>query len=60
MAGDDDTLTTIGLNWYPVSGLKVFTAYSFGEGAEGGTRLTVCSGQLGANYFCRSMLLATT
>ena len=40
---DDDTLTTIGLNWYPVSGLKVFTAYSFGDAEAGGA----FDGQLG-------------
>ena len=33
----DENLTTIGLNWYPVSGLKVFGAYSFGEGLDGGS-----------------------
>ncbi len=33
--GDEDA-TTIGLNWYPVSGLKVFGAYSFGEARGGG------------------------
>ena len=27
----DENLTVIGLNWYPVSGLKVFGAYSFGD-----------------------------
>ena len=36
LLNDDDELTTIGLNWYPVSGLKVFTAYSFGEIESGG------------------------
>ncbi len=33
----DESLTTIGLNWYPVSGLKVFGAYSFGDAVSGGT-----------------------
>ncbi len=27
----DSNLTTIGLNWYPISNLKVFGAYSFGS-----------------------------
>ena len=31
----DVNLTTIGLNWYPVSGLKVFSAYSFGDDVAG-------------------------
>ncbi len=35
--GEDGSLTTIGLNWYPVSGLKVFGAYSFGEERSGGS-----------------------
>ena len=33
----DEHLTTIALNWYPVSGLQVFSAYSFGEGISSGT-----------------------
>ena len=35
-ADADVNLTTIGLNWYPVSGLKVFGAYSFGDDIAGG------------------------
>ncbi len=31
----DGDLTTLGLNWYPISGLKVFGAYSFGETCSG-------------------------
>lgn len=31
----DENLTVIGLNWYPVSGLKVFGAYSFGDTVAG-------------------------
>jgi len=34
--GASEDLTTIGLNWYPVAGLKVFTAYSFGDAINGG------------------------
>ena len=33
--GSDEDLTTIGINWYPVSGLKVFTAYSTGDAISG-------------------------
>ncbi len=31
----DESLTTLALNWYPVSGLKVFGAYSFGDTVSG-------------------------
>ncbi len=31
----DESLTTIGLNWYPVSGLKVYGFYSFGDTISG-------------------------
>ena len=31
----DESLTVIGLNWYPVSGVKVFGAYSFGDTVAG-------------------------
>jgi len=35
----DEDLTTIALNWYPVSGLVVFGAYSFGNSIAGGGAL---------------------
>ena len=33
----DERLTTVALNWFPVSGLVVFGAYSFGESFAGST-----------------------
>ena len=49
---DEDTLTTIGLNWYPVSGLKVFAAYSFGDAESNGA----FSNQLGNIALANSAL----
>ena len=45
---DDEDITTIALNWYPVSGLKVFSAYSFGDtftnnGQLGGSSLSTAT-----------------
>jgi len=39
----DESLTTIGLNWFPVSGLKVYGFYSFGDTISGNGLLTANS-----------------
>jgi hypothetical protein len=50
-ADADVNLTTIGLNWYPVSGLKVFGAYSFGDDVVGGPIVGGASTTPAANGF---------